>query len=58
VAGEVLAGPGPDADAPATAAQAFAMLGETWDLFGGLTYADLGFTGHVLKPGTPAGAAR
>jgi NADH-quinone oxidoreductase subunit G len=58
VAGEVLAGPGPDADAPATAAQAFAMLGESWDTFGGLTYADLGFTGHVLKPVAPAGATR
>jgi len=58
VAGEVLAGPGPDADAPATAAQAFAMLGATWDVFTGLTYADLGFTGHVLKPNAPAGAAR
>jgi NADH-quinone oxidoreductase subunit G len=58
VAGEVLAGPGPDAGAPATAAQAFAMLGDTWDAFSGLTYADLGFIGHVLRRSAPAGAAR
>jgi NADH dehydrogenase/NADH:ubiquinone oxidoreductase subunit G len=58
VAGEVLAGPGPDADAPATAAQAFAKLGETWAPFTGLTYADVGFTGHVLTRGAPAEAVR
>jgi NADH-quinone oxidoreductase subunit G len=58
VAGEVLAGPGPDADAPATAAQAFAKLGETWAPFAGLTYADLGFTGHLLSRGAPAEATR
>jgi NADH-quinone oxidoreductase subunit G len=56
VAGEILAGPGADADAPATAAQAFAMLGTAWAAFSGLTYADLGFTGHVLTPRAPAGA--
>ena len=53
IAGEVLAGPGPDADAPATAAQAFAKLGETWPVFAGMSYADIGFTGRVL---TPSGA--
>ncbi len=58
VAGEVLAGPGPDADAPATAAQAFATLGETWVPFAGLTYADVGFTGHLLSRGAPAEATR
>ena len=60
VAGEVLAGPGPSADAPTTAADAFALLGERWPVFAGLGYADLGFTGRVLAatPGTPAGAAR
>jgi predicted molibdopterin-dependent oxidoreductase YjgC len=58
VAGEVLAGPGPDADAPATAAQAFALLGRTWPAFAGLSYSDLGFTGRVLAPAEPAGAAR
>jgi NADH-quinone oxidoreductase subunit G len=57
VAGEVLAGPGPDADAPATAAQAFALLGRTWPVFAGLSYSDLGFTGRVLAPAEPAGAA-
>ena len=30
VAGEVLAGPGPSASAPATAAEAFELLGEQW----------------------------
>ncbi|MGE5232093.1 MAG: molybdopterin-dependent oxidoreductase, partial [Deltaproteobacteria bacterium] len=56
VAGEVLAGPGPDADAPATAAQAFALLGRAWPGFAGLTYSDLGFTGRVLAPSEAAGA--
>jgi NADH-quinone oxidoreductase subunit G len=49
VAGEVLAGPGPSADAPSTAAEAFVRLGERWPIFAGLTYADLGFTGRVLS---------
>jgi NADH-quinone oxidoreductase subunit G len=59
VAGEVIAGPGPDASAPATAAEAFALLGERWPVFAGLTHDDLGFTGRVLA-GAPAaaGAAR
>ena len=55
VAGEVLAGPGPSADAPSTAAEAFALLGERWPVFAGLSHADLGFTGRVL-PGAPAPA--
>jgi predicted molibdopterin-dependent oxidoreductase YjgC len=58
IAGEVLAGPGPDADAPATAAQAFALLGRTWATFAGLSYADLGFTGRVLAAAAPAGSVR
>ena len=58
IAAEVLAGPGPDADAPATAAQAFALLGETWPAFAGLSYGDLGFTGRVVSAAAPAGAAR
>ncbi len=59
VAGEVLAGPGPSADAPSTAAEAFAILGERWPVFGALTYADIGFTGRVLaaEP-APAGAGK
>jgi predicted molibdopterin-dependent oxidoreductase YjgC len=48
VAGEVLAGPGPDASAPTTASEAFALLGEPWPLFAGLTHDDLGFTGRLL----------
>jgi NADH-quinone oxidoreductase subunit G len=55
IAGEVLAGPGPDASAPATAAEAFALLGERWPVFAGLTHEDLGFTGRVLTE-VPAGA--
>jgi NADH-quinone oxidoreductase subunit G len=48
VAGEVIAGPGPSPSAPATAAEAFAMLGQRWPVFAGLTHADVGYTGRVL----------
>jgi NADH-quinone oxidoreductase subunit G len=48
VAGEVLAGPGPSRSAPATAGQAFELLGERWPVFAGLTYDDVGYTGRVL----------
>jgi hypothetical protein len=48
VAGEVLAGPGPDADAPSTAGEAFALLADRWPILGGVGYADIGFTGRVL----------
>ncbi len=58
VAGEVLAGEGPSPSAPSTASEAFALLGERWPVFSGLTYADLGYTGRVLAEGSPAGAAR
>jgi NADH-quinone oxidoreductase subunit G len=59
VAGEVLAGPGPSADAPSTAAEAFALLGERWPVFSGLTHADLGYTGRVLQAaGEPAFGGR
>jgi hypothetical protein len=60
VAAEVLAGPGPSPDAPSTAAEAFELLGKTWPAFAGLTYAHLGFTGHVLpaEVGAGVGAAR
>ena len=51
-----MAGPGPSADAPATAEEAFALVGAAWPVFGGLTYADLGFTGRVLIQGVPAPA--
>jgi NADH-quinone oxidoreductase subunit G len=56
IAGEVLAGPGPSAEAPATAEEAFALVGAAWPVFGGLTYADLGFTGRVLIQGEPVAA--
>jgi len=54
VAGEVLLGRGPDAGAPATGDEAFALLGEYWPAFAGPTYADLGFTGRELAT-APAG---
>jgi NADH-quinone oxidoreductase subunit G len=56
IAGEVLAGPGPSADAPGAAEEAFALVGSAWPVFGGLSYADLGFTGRVLGQGQPAAA--
>jgi NADH-quinone oxidoreductase subunit G len=56
IAGEVLAGRGPSADAPGTAEEAFALVGAAWPVFGGLTYADLGFTGRVLSEARPAAA--
>ncbi len=56
IAGEVLAGPGPDADAPATATQAFELLGQAWPVFAGLSHASLGFTGRVLSDAAPATA--
>jgi NADH-quinone oxidoreductase subunit G len=49
VAGEVLAGPGPDADAPSTAAEAFALLGESVPAFAGLAHGELGFGGRTLR---------
>jgi NADH-quinone oxidoreductase subunit G len=60
VAGEVLAGPGPSASAPATAADAFELLGERWPIFAGLSHADLGYTGRVLMEAREAmaGSAR
>jgi NADH-quinone oxidoreductase subunit G len=57
VAGEVLAGPGPDASAPATAAEAFALLGERWPVFAGLSHDDLGYTGRVLAESRAAAGA-
>ena len=56
IAAEVLAGAGPDADAPATAADAFALLGQSVDALDGLTHADLGLGGRVLR--AAAGVAR
>jgi NADH-quinone oxidoreductase subunit G len=55
VAGEVLAGPGPSRSAPGTAADAFALLGERWPVFAGLTHPDLGYSGRVVdSSGEPA----
>jgi NADH-quinone oxidoreductase subunit G len=59
VAGEVIAGPGPSPSAPATAAEAFELLGEHWPAFAGLTHADIGYTGRVLGlSATAAGESR
>jgi NADH-quinone oxidoreductase subunit G len=55
VAGEVLAGPGPDPAAPSTAAEAFALLGERWPVFAGITHDDVGYTGRALTE-APVGA--
>jgi NADH-quinone oxidoreductase subunit G len=55
VAGEVIAGPGPSASAPATAAQAFELLGERWPVLAG-TYDDIGFTGRVLSDSAAQGS--
>ncbi len=48
VAGEVIAGPGPSPSAPATAAEAFDLLGQRWPVFAGLSHVDVGYTGRVL----------
>ena len=59
VAGEVIAGPGPDASAPSTAAEAFAQLGERWPVFAGLSHEEIGYTGRVLgEMAAGAGVAR
>jgi predicted molibdopterin-dependent oxidoreductase YjgC len=49
VAGEVIAGPGPNAAAPSTAEEAFELLAERWPAFAGITHADIGYTGLVLS---------
>jgi predicted molibdopterin-dependent oxidoreductase YjgC len=59
VAGEVLAGPGPDPSAPSTAAEAFAPLGERWPVFAGIRHDDVGYTGRILGEAHAAsGSAR
>ena len=59
VAGEVLAGPGPDADAPSTADEAFALLGRNWPSVRRRAVRHLGFTGRALTAAArpPPGAA-
>ncbi len=48
VAGEVLAGRGPDADAPATADEALALLGTFHPVLAGITSRSLGYSGQVI----------
>ena len=50
VAGEVLAGPGPSVDAPATAGEAFALLGARGRRSRGSTPRRSGFTGRTVCP--------
>ncbi|HET7874777.1 MAG TPA: molybdopterin-dependent oxidoreductase, partial [Methylomirabilota bacterium] len=57
VAGEALAETGGPAS-PGSAAEAFALLGDRWPVFAGLSHAELGYTGRVLGAALPAGAAR
>jgi anaerobic selenocysteine-containing dehydrogenase len=54
VAGEVIAGPGPSPSAPTTAAEAFAMVGQHWPAFSGITYGDIGYSGLVLDQASEA----
>jgi NADH-quinone oxidoreductase subunit G len=54
VAGEVIAGPGPSPSAPATAAEAFEMVGQRWPAFSGITYGDIGYAGLVLDQASEA----
>ena len=58
IAGEVLAGRGPDADAPSTAAEAFGMVTGAVAALAGLTHADLGLNGRALRAPVAAEAAR
>src|SRR5688572_26742969 len=58
IAGEVLAGRGPDADAPSTAGDAFRMVAGTVAAFGGLRHEDLGLNGWPLRARVAAEAAR
>jgi predicted molibdopterin-dependent oxidoreductase YjgC len=58
VAGEVIAGPGPSATAPTTAAEAFELLGDRWPVFAGTSYDDIGYTGRVLSDSPGATGSR
>ncbi len=42
---------------PATASEAFKLLSDWWPVFGGMTHADLGYTGRVLGADAPAEVA-
>jgi NADH-quinone oxidoreductase subunit G len=48
IAGEVAGRNEPGLPAPATAAEAFELLGGRWPMFAGLSYRDLGYTGKIL----------
>ncbi|HEV8149221.1 MAG TPA: molybdopterin-dependent oxidoreductase, partial [Gemmatimonadales bacterium] len=52
VAGEAWALGGAGRNAPATAAEGFARLGETIPALAGLSYGELGLTGRKLEPAT------
>jgi NADH-quinone oxidoreductase subunit G len=54
VAGEVLAGRGPDADAPATADEALSLLGSFNAALADVSWRSLGFSGRVVGPAAVA----
>ena len=56
VAGEILAGPGPDASAPASAAEAFLMVARTCLAFDGLSHDSLGWSGQPVQAAAGVGA--
>ncbi|HET8632628.1 MAG TPA: 2Fe-2S iron-sulfur cluster-binding protein [Gemmatimonadales bacterium] len=55
-AGEILAGQGPDADSPASAAEAFALVARGVASLDGLTHDALGWSGQVVKSGAEVSA--
>jgi NADH-quinone oxidoreductase subunit G len=55
-AGEILAGPGPDADAPSSPAEAFDMVTRGHPALDGLTHDALGWAGRVVTGGAGVGA--
>jgi predicted molibdopterin-dependent oxidoreductase YjgC len=55
-AGEILAGQGPDADAPSSPAEAFDMVTRGHPALDGLTHDALGWAGRVVTGGAGVGA--
>ena len=55
-AGEILAGQGPDADAPSSPAEAFDMVTRGHPSLDGLTHDALGWAGRVVTGGAGVGA--
>ncbi|HET7601448.1 MAG TPA: molybdopterin-dependent oxidoreductase, partial [Gemmatimonadales bacterium] len=55
-AGEILAGQGPDADSPASAAEAFSLVARSVASLDGLSHDSLGWSGQVVKSGAEVSA--